>query len=323
MKPSDLSDGARSIISMIKDQASSGAPSRMLNMRSLPKPTCSARVEGVVLRIAALIAAISCLGCHPSEPLYAPEETPVGCAFGDRTWAACEALRAAELLDEDGRVMKAHAVSCYAGLPVAEATWEVAGRSPLRAAVGLSADGPRAALRPVAIDPVVLEWPMEPPTPAVHAVRIKVATGCAVGTRTTKSFTVDVASIGPSACIGEARLAGGDPNWCVRPTSEEAVYRISEHDMFRTRQVRTVLLTIGALDARLSANGATAFTKNVQSVRDIVEPVWRMPSELDESCKDGALLVVEAKRNDRWKVVRRRCGSPISIRRIARLFWPS
>ncbi|HEY8946554.1 MAG TPA: hypothetical protein VIM73_20020, partial [Polyangiaceae bacterium] len=123
-----------------------------------------------------------------------------------------------------------------------------------------------------------------------------------------------------SGCVGIARLTRGDPTWCARPISGDATYLIREYDPFSHGIRHTARLELEPLQARLEVDGATYTTGETQGVRELVEQTWQLPSEVEESCRDGALNVVEARRGERWKVVLRYCRPAISIGRLTELF---
>src|SRR5688572_26580883 len=45
----------------------------------------------------------------------------------------------------------------------------------------------------------------------------------------------------------------------------------------------------------------------------LVEAVWQLPSEVEESCRDGALKVVEARRGQQWKAILRHPAGDVNF----------
>lgn len=247
-------------------------------------------------------------------------EASRGCTFGERSKAACNAIQAAMLLDEDGNRIAAQFVQCEIPELLGEVTWNLSDRAPLRTVVRLGADGPRDALRPVSVEPIVLEWPNREHALPVRRMRVDVSHSCVAGTTADRTVDVYIRAIDSSACVGEARLTGADPEWCTRPISGDAEYLIREQDPFSHAVRHFARVELEALRARLELDGTTYITRETDAVRELVEQTWQLPSEVQESCRDGALQVVEARRGEHWKAILRYCRPVISIRRLLTFF---
>ena len=260
-------------------------------------------------------------GCQPVLAVQAPgKRTPRGCTFGERKKAACDAIRAATLVDEQGSHVAARVVHCEVRELLGEVTWNVVDEAPLRTVVRLGSDGPRDALRPVSVEPIVLQWPHPEPVRPVRRMRVTVAHSCVAGVTADRTIDVRIPAVDSGACVAEARLTGGDHKWCTRPTSGDATFVIREHDPFSHGIRHSALLELDPLQARLELDGTTYVTRETETVSDLVEQTWQLPSEVDESCRDGALKVVEARRGAQWKAILRYCRPAISIARLTELF---
>jgi hypothetical protein len=270
-------------------------------------------------RFAAPGIVLLALGCrHPVATAESGNQRITGCTFGERVQAVSEAIRNAELLDVGERAISAHVVDVCVGELVAEVTWEVSGRGALRTLVDLGATGQTDALRPVRVTPIVLEWPTREPAPSAHWMRVTVAPKCAAGAGGASTVITKLAPIDSTSCAAEARLTGGDTDWCVRSNRGLAWYEVREYrPVFRPHRVARV--TVEAEATHVDLDGAVVVIPDGQAVHDLFEPIWHVSSEVDESCRHSALKVVEARRGNRWKTVLRHCEPAIDLERLATL----
>lgn len=258
----------------------------------------------------------------PSASVDEQANKPGGCTFGEKRAAACEALRRGILMGRNHAELGATLTTCRMDELTAEASWTLAAESPLQfqAVVRFGAAGSRDALRPVAVDPILLEWPTRESQQVPATLRVAVAASCSARTGDETTMEVPIARIGPGSCTAQARLTGGDPTWCTREMlDDEEHYIIREYGPFGGRLKYQAAVSVAA-EARLTFDGADGGTARASSVRELLKPLWGAASQVPESCRDGSLQVVEARAFGRWKAILRSCSRAVDLADLRKLF---
>ena len=292
------------------------AKSSAAAMRSSANLSPSMRSLGSLL----IVTGIAAGGCAPAPMARVQPKTAAECTFGERKRAACAALERAVLLDARGSTTSVKVVDCGLDGLTAVIEWNPSEElQPWRALVRFGASGPFDALQPVQVDPIVLEWPSEVSPRVPIRLRMSVTASCATNVPDSAIVETEIAPIGPGACAAEARLTGSELRWCTQPLSGEVTYRIREYDPFSARLRHAAYVDIGAKTS-WNLDGVSQHPADDAAVRALLDPIWNMPSETSESCRDGGLQVVEARRGERWKAVLRHCSAVVSLAELRRVF---
>lgn len=130
-----------------------------------------------------------------------------------------------------------------------------------------------------------------------------------------REIVVALPEITQASCVGESRATAGTPAWCKAALEGDSAYWVREFDPFSHVLRRSLSVQLSAGRALVNLDGRSVELGDAP-LRALFEPVWSMPSEAVESCRDGALSVVEAKREGAWKVVLRHCHYVVDIRQL-------
>lgn len=272
-----------------------------------------------VIRRALYVAlVVIVMGCHPTGKAehQAPRTTP-GCTFGERTRSACNTLERAALLDADGTPIPLVLTECWMPGLYAHARWYNAqSNETYRALVKFTARDRFQALRPLSAEPILLEWPA-PPTFSSRArfLRVRTAEVCEDPWSGPVLTEVALPELTSSSCAGESRLTQGRGGWCTRTGRADSFYELREWRAFSSRVWHSVKLELHGPRAVVTIDGTTTRLAD-EPLRGLFETIWAMPVEIEESCRDGALSVVEGWRAGQWRALLRSCGAAIPFEKI-------
>lgn len=246
----------------------------------------------------------------PTQRHYLP-----GCTFLEKTAAACGTIRESVLRDAEREPLSASLTPCSMLGLYARVSWQTKA-NPARsynALVKFTADNEGEALHPVHVEPLIFEWPLSPNRePGARELVSRVRLRCQSSADVEREVRVAIPPITQASCVAESRVTAGTSDWCRQTPSGDSFYRMRRFDPFAHALMYTIRVDLWPGRATVTVNNRSVDLAD-GPLRALFEPTWDMPSEAEESCRDGSLTVVEARRASAWKAILRYCHSPVDF----------
>lgn len=266
------------------------------------------------------ILLVACAFTDRAEP-PTPKRYLPGCTFLEKTATACETMRQSVLRDAARAPIPASLTQCSMPQLYARVSWQTKANPPrsYNGLVRFAADNERDALQPVHVEPLILEWPLSPTVETnarelVSRVRLTCQSS-SFPADAEREVRVAIPAITEASCVAESHVTGGTSDWCRQAPSGDSFYRMRRFDPFAHALMYTIRVDLWPGRATVTVNNRSADLAD-GPLRVLFEPTWDMPSEAEESCRDGSLTIVEARRASAWKAILRHCRSPVDFRAL-------
>jgi hypothetical protein len=171
----------------------------------------------------------------------------------------------------------------------------------------------------VQVEQVLYEWPCDERCLPELFVQVPNVDTCGAGPMQ-RGLSVPLFPATVASCVGESWALGSDAHWC----SEQPQPGHTTYDV-RTWTTRPPGLTEGLrldvsddqtdvrVESLLTAPFGARWLADLGPMRTTLETLWARPTVMGQSCRDGELQLIEARRIDSWKVVVARCRRLVDL----------
>jgi len=130
---------------------------------------------------------------------------------------------------------------------------------------------------------------------------------CTSASLSAQPVELSVPAIDAFSCVGAALISHGKPDWCRRlPKRGDESYDIRGRRGYFAPSEQFHIDTF-ADRSSVEVNGQPATADQLELLRDQLAGLWQTPSVVDESCRDGGMMTIEARHAEGWKVIFRSC----------------
>lgn len=262
------------------------------------------------------------LGCAETSSLAGPAElaaaTPT-CPLDVRARKICSELGRVSVLRAPGGRVGVRTLECKVDLPLVYLQWSLPelGAEPFEVALRFGAPEPRDVMIPAELEQVLYAWPCGERCLPELLVEVPVFDACSAAAAE-GSQIVPLAASNSTSCVGESWSFGSDPRWCrTEPEFGTTILYVRRWASRSAAPADVYSLEVSdeRADARVHVSSPGAregdFSTPAEALRPVVDALWPEPTHRERSCNDGGAELIEFRRGEAWKVVIRKCSSPL------------